>query len=81
MLYSGSLDPELVGQCNDGRLVNDGETEKHLKMSIVPEHMNGCTFNFCTRVTEPYMEPECQNGLEVEMMNIMQGALQFKVFV
>lgn len=73
------MDPELIGQCNDGRLVNDVETEKHLKLSIVPERMSGCAFKFCTRVTEPYMEQGCQIGLEVDMMNILQSVLQFNV--
>lgn len=79
LTLTGSLNPELVGQCNDGRLVNDAETERHLKMSVVPERMNGCVFNFCTRVTEPYMEPGCKEGLEMEMMHILKSVLQFKV--
>lgn len=58
---------------------NKDRTTKWLRESRVPESMRGCKFKLCARVTEPYVESGCHNGLEMEIMKTLQDIMQFDV--
>lgn len=69
----------MVGQCYDGRLANEPETQMLLMRPVIPDKMSGCSFNFCCRITEPYVEEGCTQGLEMEMLSTLKSILQFEV--
>lgn len=36
-------------------------------------------FQFCARVAEPYINPGCKSGIEIDIINVLQDKLEFKV--
>lgn len=75
----GSLKPIIIDECQHGILKNVEETTEWLRTSKVPKTLPDCTFKFCARVSEPYVNERCETGLEIELINVMQDILQFKV--
>lgn len=75
----GSLAPLVLDVCDNGMLQKENETTEWLHMSKVPDTMPDCTFKFCARVIEPYINDECNTGLEIDIIKVMQNILQFKV--
>lgn len=52
---------------------------KFLRESRVPESMPGCSFTLCARITEPYVERGCRNGIEMEIIKTLQDIMEFDV--
>lgn len=75
----GSLEPLVLDICENGILHKEKETADWLNMSKVPDTMPDCTFKFCARLTEPYINDECETGLEIDIIKVMQNILKFKV--
>lgn len=78
-MFPGSLVPHLVGQCNNGLFLHDEATRKALQVKLVPDKMNGCSFTICARVTQPYIEEGCEQGLEFQLLKTMQTTMDFTV--
>lgn len=75
----GSLLPHLVGQCNDGQFVHDLETRLSLRVNLVPAKLDGCVFTVCARVTQPYVEENCTEGLEWQLLRNLRDYMDFTV--
>lgn len=71
--------PLAVGQCSNGRFVQDAYSKMILGIALVPPKMSGCVFNICARVTQPYIEEECRQGLEVQLLRTMEQMMDFTV--
>lgn len=68
-----------MDKCQNGTLKNDTVTHTWVSTSSVPKVLPQCTFKFCARIAEPYINPGCKSGLEVEIIKILQHKLQFNV--
>lgn len=75
----GSLKPILLDECVAGVVGHAAATLTSTRRSKVPDTLPNCTFKFCARVTEPYINEDCQTGLEIEIINVLQDILDFKV--
>lgn len=70
-----------MGQCNNGNFVNDEMTRRALMVPLVPAKMAGCSFKICARVTQPYIEEGCNQGLEIQLLKTLQTSMEFTVNV
>lgn len=68
-----------IGKCELGKIVDRKFTKRHLRASKVPLAMHQCTFNFCARVQEPFVNEGCSDGLEIHIMHLLQEQMGFKV--
>ncbi|KAG4072604.1 hypothetical protein HA402_004693 [Bradysia odoriphaga] len=79
ILYaSGSLKPILIDVCDNGILKHTELTKISIRASRVPEKVPACTFNFCTRESEPYIEENCTSGLEIVILRTIQDIMKFQ---
>lgn len=69
----------LLDSCVKGVFKNRTATKDTLRTSLVPSKMPHCTFNFCARISSPYVNDDCASGLEVEIINVLQHKLEFQV--
>lgn len=79
ILFLGSLEPVLLDTCQNGVLKQNIETNLWMKDSHIPDTLPDCTFKFCARVAEPYINPGCKTGLEIDIIKVLQDKLEFKV--
>lgn len=77
----GSLKPIQLDECTAGVVGNVATTQESIRRPKVPKTMPNCTFKFCARITEPYIEEDCKRGLEIEIITVLQEILQFKVII
>lgn len=75
----GSLEPILLDKCTDGTLQNDLITKSWARSSKVPKTLPNCVFKFCARIAEPYINEGCSSGLEMQIIEVLQEILEFKV--
>lgn len=75
----GKMTALHIGKCANGKLVDRKATKKHLMTDKVPSEMHQCTFNFCARVQEPFVNEGCQDGLEIQIMHVLQEEMGFKI--
>lgn len=78
-LFLGSLNPILLDTCQNGTLKRGAFTKLWTSAPKVPKILPNCTFNFCARVSEPYINEGCKSGLEVEIIRVLRQKLKFKV--
>lgn len=69
----------MIDICDNGNIRKGLVTRDLIREPIVPDRLDKCTFNFCARVAEPYINDGCMTGLEVKIMQILKGVLKFKV--
>lgn len=77
--FLGSLQPILLDTCENGTLRNGSATEMWLSKPKIPKILPYCTFKFCARVSEPYINTGCKSGLEVKIIRVLQERIEFKV--
>lgn len=75
----GSLQPIHLDFCRNGTLDNPGITKAWTLKPRIPKTLPNCTFKFCARVAEPYINEGCQDGLEMSIIKVLQEKLKFKV--
>lgn len=76
---SGSLEPYLLDTCVNGTLIKSSNTQIWMSALKVARQLPNCTFKFCARVAEPFIEEGCESGLEVKIIEVLQQKLLFKV--
>lgn len=79
ILFSGSLRPILLDTCQNGVLLRNNDTESWMIQPHIPKVLPECTFKFCARIAEPYINPGCKTGLEIDIIKVLQHKLEFKV--
>lgn len=79
MRILGSLQPILLDICQNGYLKQPELTKQWLLTPKIPEILPDCTFKFCARIAEPLVYPGCKSGLEIDIINVLQDQLEFKV--
>lgn len=79
MQIIGSLQPNLLDVCQNGILKRQELTKAWLSAPKIPKILPDCTFKFCARIAEPYINPGCKSGLEIDIINVLQDKLEFKV--
>lgn len=71
-----------AGVCTRGQLSNRAEMTTLLELEKIPKEMDDdCVFRFCARVQEPFINEGCTEGLEIQIMNFLQGEMGFKLNV
>lgn len=70
----------LIGTCENGLFENFVRTKLMANMPKVPDRMDACTFHFCARVAEPFINENCTTGLELSVVNIFQEVMGFQVY-
>lgn len=73
------MQPILLDTCQNGYLKRQEFTEAWLSAPKIPKILPDCTFKFCARIAEPYINPGCKSGLEIDIINVLQDQLEFKV--
>lgn len=79
ILFLGSLRPVLLDTCQNGVLERNIHTESWVTEPHIPKVLPNCTFKFCARVAEPYINALCTTGLEIDIIHVLQQKLEFKV--
>lgn len=79
ILIVETLKPILIDVCDDGKLKHGELTKITIRGSKVPEKVPACTFTFCAKENEPYMNANCTSGLEIDILRILQNVMKFKV--
>lgn len=76
----GNLNIIKTGICARGQLSDRRKISYYLKMDKIPDRMaNDCVFRFCARVFEPFIDNDCDEGLEIQIMNFLQSEMGFKL--
>lgn len=75
----GSLKPIQLDECVAGEVGQAAITLTSVRLSKVPETLPNCTFKFCARITVPYINEDCETGLEIQIIKVLQDILRFKV--
>lgn len=76
----GKMKIITVGMCSRGQLSDRKQIAKWLKMDKIPDRMaDDCVFRFCARVFEPFIDGDCDEGLEIQIMNFLQTEMGFKL--
>lgn len=75
----GKMTTLNIGRCTNGKFVDRSFTKKQLRINKVPTEMNSCTFNFCARVQEPFVNEGCHDGLEILIMQTLQEEMGFDI--
>lgn len=78
-MHLGSLKPILLDVCTKGDLKDDAATKVWAITPKVPQKLPNCTFQFCARVTEPYINENCDSGLEWSIIDVLRDELEFDV--
>ncbi|XP_037024283.1 uncharacterized protein LOC119066111 [Bradysia coprophila] len=73
-----SLKPILIDVCDNGILKHTELTKISIRAARVPEKVPACTFTFCTRESEPYIEENCTSGLEIDIVRTIQDIMKFQ---
>lgn len=68
-----------IGQFHLQNLTNPTLTRFHLELSKVPPSMANCTFKMCARISKPFVNADCKDGLEIEIIHFLQSAMKFNV--
>lgn len=77
--FTETLKPILIDECDNGKLKHGELTKTTIRAAKVPEKVPSCTFTFCAKENEPYMNENCTSGLEIDIMRIIQDIMKFKV--
>ena len=75
----GKMTTLYIGRCTNGKIIDPLYTEEKLRINKVPTEMHSCTFNFCARVQEPFVNEGCQDGLEIKIMQALQEEMGFDI--
>lgn len=68
-----------IGKCTSGKLADIKLTRRQLRVDKVPATMKHCTFQFCARVQEPFVNKGCKSGLEIIIMDFLRQEMGFEV--
>ena len=68
-----------IGQFISTNLTNPPYTKHLLGMEKVPQTMENCTFKMCARVSRPFVNEDCKDGLEIEIIHFLQNVMNFKI--
>lgn len=67
---------ENASSCDNGVINNPNAYIPFLKTY---SSLRNCTLKLCTAIFQPFINPDCHSGLEMRILNILQGKLQFDV--
>lgn len=79
IIFLGTIKPILIDECDNGKLKYGELTKITIRASKVPEKIPACTFTFCAKENEPYMNKGCTSGLEIDIIKILKDIMKFKV--
>lgn len=80
LIKLGKFTPIMLDVCDKGVLKNISKsTRARLRDTVTPETLPQCTFKFCGRVSDPYVNEDCRTGLEVSIIDVLQDKFKFKV--
>lgn len=77
----GKMKMIKIGQFNMRNLTNPAYTKSQLQSEKVPQSMKNCTFKMCTRVSKPFVNDDCKDGLEIEIIHFLQAVMDFNVIL
>ncbi|CAO1435968.1 unnamed protein product [Diamesa serratosioi] len=75
----GKMQALKIGKCQYGAFTHAELTKSMLKVNKVPNHMERCTFNLCARVQEPFINEDCNDGLEIQIIHFLQEEMGFNI--
>lgn len=75
----GKMKALHIGKCMNGKIVDNQVTKQHLMADKIPSEIRECTFNFCARVQEPFVNEGCKDGLEIIIMQMLQAEMGFQI--
>lgn len=75
----GNMKVLKIGKCQYGAFEHPEMTKTMLKVSKVPNRMESCTFSLCARVQEPFINEECKDGLEIQIIHLLQDEMGFDI--
>lgn len=75
----GKMTTLNIGKCDNGKIVDHKFTQEQLRINKIPAEMKSCTFNFCARVQEPFVNEGCEDGLEILIMKTLQEEMGFNI--
>lgn len=75
-----TLRADKFGICNNGNLHPEAATiHKQVHDMFDVLHPQNCTFVLCATVLAPFVEHNCEEGLEIKMINFFSKQLNFQV--
>ena len=75
----GKMNAPMIGKCQHGKFTQPELTKTMLKVNKVPNRMERCTFNLCARIQEPFINEGCNDGLELQIVHIIQQEMGFDI--
>jgi hypothetical protein len=79
--YCNIIEHIKIGDCVDGRLTYSRGLTEFLthRESMVPLYVEKCNLTLCARAYEPFVSASCDQGMEIEVVNIVMDTLQLKM--
>uniref|UniRef100_A0A182SUD3 Fibronectin type-III domain-containing protein n=1 Tax=Anopheles maculatus TaxID=74869 RepID=A0A182SUD3_9DIPT len=77
----GQMKALKVATVVNGTFANRALSTAMINIPKVPPELETCTFLLCTRVAPPFIDLDCQRGLELQIMDLLRESMKFKVNV
>ncbi|XP_053967113.1 uncharacterized protein LOC128868714 [Anastrepha ludens] len=69
-----------IGECKNGQpQPNTAELKRRLRKFEREIRIKNCTFQMCAAISAPFVEEDCQTGLELRIVDFMRDHLNFKI--
>lgn len=76
------LRADAFGQCSNGHLSPEAKIiEKQLHKMFDVLHPQNCTFTLCASILAPFVERDCEKGLELRMLDFFSKKFNFQVCI
>lgn len=70
---------ENASSCDDGIIQNRFTFLHHINRFQINTTLKNCVLKLCISVTEPYINADCKSGIEMSILEILEGKLKFEV--
>lgn len=70
---------ENASSCDNGVIKNKFLFMSHLRRFRINTNLRNCTLTLCMTISQPFIRPDCNNGIEMILLEILRNKLEFDV--
>lgn len=68
-----------IATCNNGTIPNYNLARTLMRTQTIRKDLRKCTFNLCASMSIPFIRNNCTDGMEIELINLLQEKMNFQV--
>lgn len=70
-----------IATCNNGHIPNYNLARTLMRSQKIRKDLRKCTFNLCASMSIPFIRSNCTDGMEIELIHLLQEKMNFQVLV